>query len=111
LLTSIAIIGSDEGRARRAQVQCLVTQLHDGLRLERWQRLPSRTSIQPVVIGENGETMRIAASLYRQGFWVGGIRPPTVPAGTARLRITLSAGHTGDDVAQLIDALNALEKT
>jgi 8-amino-7-oxononanoate synthase len=111
LLTSVAIIGGNEGRERRAQVRCLVAQLHEGLRLERWQRLPSGTSIQPIVIGDNAETMRIAAALYAQGLWVGGIRPPTVPVGTARLRITLSAGHTSDDVTQLIDALNRLEKT
>jgi 8-amino-7-oxononanoate synthase len=55
--------------------------------------------------------MRAAAALYEQGIWVGGIRPPTVPAGTARLRVTFSAAHTPTDVAQLIAALNELERT
>ncbi|MES2260596.1 MAG: 8-amino-7-oxononanoate synthase [Pseudomonadota bacterium] len=111
LLTSVDIIAGTEGRERRAHVQTLVAQLHEELRLTRWQRLPSTTSIQPIVIGENEETMRVAAALYAQGLWVGAIRPPTVPKGTARLRITLSAGHTAAEVAQLTAALNAMEGT
>jgi 8-amino-7-oxononanoate synthase len=62
------------------------------------------------LIGDNADTMRAGAALYQRGLWVGAIRPPTVAPGTARLRVTLSAGHTGDDVAQLVCALNALEK-
>jgi 8-amino-7-oxononanoate synthase len=111
LLVSLQLIAGAEGRARRANLQALVAQLDDGLRLQRWQRLPSRTAIQPIVIGSNDDTMRAAAALYQQGIWVGGIRPPTVPAGSARLRVTLSASHTTHDVAQLINALNALERT
>jgi 8-amino-7-oxononanoate synthase len=111
LLTSLDIIGGAEGRERRARLNALVAQWQDGLRLQRWQRLPSSTAIQPVMIGENEETMRAAAALYEQGLWVGGIRPPTVPAGTARLRATLSASHSARDVAQLIAALNELERS
>ncbi len=111
LLTSLDIIAGDEGRARRRQLRALVAQWHAGLRLQRWRALLSATAIQPVVIGRNDETMRAAAALYEQGIWVGGIRPPTVPADTARLRVTLSAAHTADDVAQLIDAINQTEAT
>ncbi|WP_256078912.1 8-amino-7-oxononanoate synthase [Massilia sp. YIM B04103] len=111
LLTSLDILGGAEGRERRAHLQALVAQLQDGLRLQRWRLLPSHTAIQPIIIGDNAETMRAAAALYEQGIWVGGIRPPTVPADTARLRITLSAGHSTRDVAQLIAALNELERT
>jgi 8-amino-7-oxononanoate synthase len=111
LLTSLDLLEGDEGTARRAQLQALVAQLDDGLRLQRWQRLPSKTAIQPILIGDNGETMRAGAALYEQGLWVGAIRPPTVAAGTARLRVTLSAGHTSAEVARLIAALNALERT
>lgn len=111
LLTSIDIIAGEEGRARRANVQSLVRQLRAGLKLERWQHMPSDTAVQPIVIGENPETMRAAAALYAQGLWVGGIRPPTVPQGTSRLRVTLAAGHTAAEVDQLIAALNALERT
>ncbi|WP_296001339.1 8-amino-7-oxononanoate synthase [Rugamonas sp.] len=110
LLTSLDIIEGPDGVARRAHLRTLVAQLDAGLRLERWRRMASATAIQPIVIGDNAETMRAGAALYEQGLWVGAIRPPTVPAGTARLRVTLSAGHTGAEVAQLITALNALER-
>ena len=111
LQASLDIIGGEEGRQRRAHLQSLVAQLQDGLRLQRWQLLPSPTAIQPIVIGANDETMRLSAALYEQGLWVGGIRPPTVPADSARLRVTLSAGHSAQDVARLVDALNTLERT
>ncbi|PHV09202.1 8-amino-7-oxononanoate synthase [Janthinobacterium sp. BJB412] len=111
LLTSLDLLEGDEGRARRAHLQTLVAQLDAGLQLKRWQRMPSSTAIQPIVIGDNAETMTAGAALYEQGLWVGAIRPPTVPLGTARLRATLSAGHTSAEVAQLITALNALERT
>ncbi|MYM32942.1 8-amino-7-oxononanoate synthase [Duganella sp. FT94W] len=109
LLTSLDLLEGDEGATRRAHLQALVAQLDDGLRLRRWQRLPSKTAIQPLLIGDNAETMRAGAALYEQGLWVGAIRPPTVAPGTARLRVTLSAGHTSAEVATLIAALNALE--
>jgi len=111
LLASLDILEGAEGKARRAHLSKLVAQLDAGLQLERWQRLPSVTPIQPILIGDNAETMRVGAALYEQGLWVGAIRPPTVPLGTSRLRVTLSAGHTEAEVAQLIDALNALERT
>jgi 8-amino-7-oxononanoate synthase len=108
LLASMDIIDSDEGMARRAQLQRLIRQFKEGLRLQRWQLLPSETAIQPVQIGANDEAMRAAASLYAAGFWVPAIRPPTVPGGTARLRVTLSAAHTDDDVARLLAAIHTL---
>lgn len=111
LLASLELLESDEGIARRAHLQSLIAQLDSGLQLQRWQRMPSNTAIQPIVIGDNAETMRAGAALYEQGLWLGTIRPPTVPAGTARLRATLCAGHTSADVEQLIVALNALERT
>ena len=65
--------------------------------------------MQPIVIGDNAESLQAAATLYERGFWVPAIRPPTVPVGTARLRITLSAAHTSEDLSLLIDAVNGLE--
>ncbi|HEY0845633.1 MAG TPA: 8-amino-7-oxononanoate synthase [Noviherbaspirillum sp.] len=109
LLRSMDLIAGEEGGRRRAHLQKLIVQLRASLSLRRWQLMPSDTPIQPVVIGTNDETMRAAARLYEQGYWVPGIRPPTVPVNTARLRITLSAAHTAQDVAQLADAFNALE--
>ena len=111
LLTSLDIIGGAEGRQRRAHLQSLVTQLRSGLTLQRWQHPQSDTAIQPLIIGANDESMAAAAALYEQRLWVPAIRPPTVPAGTARLRVTLSAAHTADDVAQVVAAINTLERT
>jgi len=110
LLASLDIIAGAEGRERRAHLNALIAQLDDGLRLQKWQRIPSITAVQAIVIGANEDAMRASAALWEQGIWVGGIRPPTVPVGTARLRVTLSAAHTAQDVAQLVEALNALER-
>ncbi|MCS0632854.1 8-amino-7-oxononanoate synthase [Telluria mixta] len=111
LLASVDIIEGDEGEKRRADLRARIAQLDAGLRLERWQRPVSTTAIQPIIIGANDEAMAVAARLHEQGLWVPAIRPPTVAVGTARLRVTLSAAHTEQDVAQLITALNQLERT
>ncbi|TFW27783.1 8-amino-7-oxononanoate synthase [Massilia horti] len=111
LLASLDIIGGEEGAALRDRLSALVAQLDHELRLERWQRPASQTPIQPIIIGSNDEALRAAAALHEQGLWVPAIRPPTVAPGTARLRVTLSAAHTHEDVAQLAAALNKLERT
>jgi len=68
----------------------------------------SKTAIQPILIGDDFTALQISQKLFEQGFLVTAIRPPTVPEGTARLRITLSAKHTHEHIDQLIDALNPL---
>lgn len=110
LLASLDIIQGEEGQTRRAHLQQLIAQLRRDLKLKRWTLMPSDTAVQPIVIGDNAESLKAAATLYEQGFWVPAIRPPTVPVGTARLRITLSAAHTEEDLAQLIEAVNRLEE-
>ena len=110
LLTSLDLIAGAEGVARRAHLHHLLAQMDKDLRLQRWQRLPSTTPIQPIVIGSNAEALQMAALLLEQGLWVPAIRPPTVPENTARLRVTLSAAHSAQEVAQLISALNQLER-
>lgn len=67
----------------------------------------SVTPIQPLVIGDAAQTMAISRDLFARGCWVAGIRPPTVPAGTSRLRITLTAAHEPQHIDQLLDALLA----
>ncbi|WP_420475793.1 8-amino-7-oxononanoate synthase [Noviherbaspirillum sp. ST9] len=109
LMASMDIIDGEEGAQRRAHLRSLIGQLRSELNLQRWKLFPSNTAIQPVIIGANDEAMRAAKALYDQGFWVPGIRPPTVPAGTARLRVTLSASHTGPEVSQLASAFNLME--
>ena len=97
-----------EGDARRAHIASLAAQLADGLAGTRWQLLPSPTAIQPVIIGDNHEALRVAGALFERGLWVPAIRPPTVPKGTARLRVSLSAAHRTEHLAKLVDALREL---
>jgi len=67
--------------------------------------MPSDTPIQPIIIGDEKACMELGEKLYADGLHVGAVRPPTVPEGTARLRITLSAEHSEADVHQLMTAL------
>lgn len=67
--------------------------------------LPSHTAIQPLVIGDSEKALRISASLKQQGIWLSAIRPPTVPQGSARLRITLSAAHQSEDIRFIVQQL------
>ena len=110
LLASLDIIGGPEGLERRAHLAALVAHLRDALRFKHWQLAPSNTAIQPVIIGSNDDALRASAALHEQGLWVPAIRPPTVAPGTARLRVTLSAAHSHDEVARLARALNELER-
>ncbi len=73
-----------------------------------WTLLPSDCAIQPLVIGGNAETMHVMEQLRARGIWAPGIRPPTVPEGTGRLRISLSAAHTTAHIDALCDALHAV---
>ena len=104
--TSLAIaIAEDDRRVelneRIHQFRAGATQL--GLRI-----LPSSTPIQPVILGDAARALDVSARLREQGFYVPAVRPPTVPVGTARLRITLSAAHTRADVERLLGVLSAL---
>ena len=70
-----------------------------------WTLLPSSTPIQPIVIGDIATTVAVSEALLARGMLVPAIRPPTVPVGTARLRISLSAAHSQSDVTELTAAL------
>jgi len=112
LLTSFALIEGDLGKARRANLRHLQARLRVGVEglLARhpalgWRLAPSDTPVQPLIVGGNAEVMALAARLEREGIRVPGIRPPTVPKGEARLRITLCATHSEADVDQLLAAL------
>lgn len=107
LLASLRVIAAETWR--RERLAELVKTLRQGLKLQRWQLMPSETPIQPLLIGASQEAVRVSESLRRRGILVPAIRPPTVPQGTARLRITLSAAHSVADVQQLIDAVHQLE--
>ena len=93
---------------RREQLQILAARLRNGLVGLPWNLLPSQTAIQPLIIGENSAALNVMAKLQEKNIWVPAIRPPTVPAGTARLRISLSAAHTIEDVDGLVDGLRLI---
>lgn len=63
---------------------------------------PSSSAIQPLIIGDSEKALKISQALFEKGFYVGAIRPPTVPKNTARLRITLSADHTQTQIEHLL---------
>jgi len=107
LLESLELVRREEWR--RDRLRELVRQLKARLQVRRWRLEPSDTAIQPLIIGANAEAVAVAEALARGGLLVPAIRPPTVPAGTARLRISLSAAHVPDDVERLVAALNALQ--
>ncbi len=109
LLASLQIIAGDEGRQRRQRLAARIAQWRQGLQLSRWQRLDSSTAIQPVIIGDNEETMAVGQALRERGFWVGSVRPPTVPKGTSRLRVTLSAAHSEAQLGELITTMAEVE--
>ena len=109
LLKSLELLASEEHR--RQHLRALITALRDGLQSLPWTLLPSQTAIQPLIVGENQAAVALMESLQAHGIWVPAIRPPTVPAGTARLRISLSAAHTLADVERLVAALHAAART
>ena len=103
LLASLDLIAS--GDERRAHLQRLIVRLKTGLADLPWRLLPSQTAIQPLVIGGNDAAVQLAERLFKRGLWVPAIRPPTVPMGTARLRISLSAAHSEEQIDTLIGVL------
>ena len=93
---------------RRARLRELIARLKSDLEVLPWKLLPSETPIQPLLIGESREAVRASDALRGRGILVPAIRPPTVPRGAARLRISLSADHTREDVEALVSALRAI---
>ncbi|MXS80494.1 8-amino-7-oxononanoate synthase [Nitrosomonas eutropha] len=106
LLTSLQLIS--QGVWRRERLVQLIEQLRQKLQSLPWQLLLSDTPIQPLLVGGSREAVRLDQALRERGIWVPAIRPPTVPQGMARLRISLSAAHAGEDVDQLSAALHDL---
>lgn len=110
LLTALDIIEGPEGIMRRDKLRDLMGQLKNKIKLFKWDILYSESAIVPIIIGDNKMTLDAATYLMDEGMWVPAIRPPTVPDNTARLRITLSALHTNDDVSRLASTIMLLEK-
>jgi 8-amino-7-oxononanoate synthase len=93
---------------RREKLCALIARFRQGAAQLGLPLMGSRSAIQPIVLGDAGRAVQASRALERQGFLVTAIRPPTVPAGRARLRITLSAAHEETDVDRLLDALAQL---
>lgn len=101
-----------DGQSRRDTLQRHIAAVREGLgNLPRWRLMPSDTPIQPLVIGENADAVAVSRKLLEHGLLVPAIRTPTVPRGSARLRISLSAAHTAEEVGQLVSAIRTLAGT
>jgi 8-amino-7-oxononanoate synthase len=102
-LAALRVVRSGEGDLLRARLVDLVGRVSSGL-----GRQPQRSPIVPVVLGAEERAVEAAARLLELGLWVPAIRPPTVPPGTSRLRVTLSASHTDEQVDRLIVGLGSI---
>jgi 8-amino-7-oxononanoate synthase len=90
---------------RREHLKALIKQFRDGAQAIGLELMDSFTPIQPILIGDSGRALRLSQMLRERGLMVTAIRPPTVPAGSARLRVTLSAAHSQAQVQLLLEAL------
>lgn len=103
---SIQLLASDEGLLLRTRLFDNIAYFRSGCQDLGFNLLESNTAIQCILVGSNSAVMRLAAFLRSRRLVVGAIRPPTVPKGTARLRVTLSAAHTTKDIDCLLAALS-----
>ncbi|ANN68552.1 8-amino-7-oxononanoate synthase [Bordetella bronchialis] len=106
---SIALMRGEEGRARRATLQAHIATVRETVA----RCMPahgSSTAIQPFMVGGNEAALQLADALLERGLWAPAVRPPTVPPGTARLRLSLSAAHETADVQRLAQALETLHR-
>lgn len=105
-LTAVRVAREEDWR--REKLAALIARFREGAGQLGLPLMPSPTAIQPLLLGEAQATLDAAQALEAQGFLVGAIRPPTVPQGKARLRITLSAAHEEEHIDRLLEALSGL---
>ena len=110
LLKSLEIIETDEGKQRRTHLDKLIDIWQKEMHFSAWKKISSSTPIQPLILGSNANALLAAQLLDDAGYWIPAIRPPTVPVGSARLRITFSANHSEDDLRALINTLQSIEQ-
>ncbi len=109
--TRVALRIARDENWRREKLVRLIALFRDGAQQRGLALVPSRTPIQPVLIGDSSTTNQISARLESAGYFIPAIRPPTVPENSSRLRVTLSAAHEDSDIEQLLNALaTAMEK-
>ena len=108
-LKALDIIEGSEGAELRSHLKALVSRFQNAMKSLLPERCPgSETAIQPVIIGDAGIMMRVSEELKAAGILLGSIRPPTVPRGSARLRITLTAAHREEDADFLAEKLHQI---
>lgn len=95
----------EQGLARRRHLAHLIRRFREESQALGYQLMPSATPIQPIMVGDNWTALELSRQLEDRGLLVTAIRPPTVPEGQARLRVTLSAAHTDADLDRLLTAL------
>lgn len=100
---SLDLVEADD--QRREHLRALITRFRFGAEELGYELMPSQSPIQPIMVGGNQEALALSEALEQQGLLVTAIRPPTVPDGQARLRVTLSAAHTVEQVERLLRAL------
>lgn len=103
-----ALFQVQQGDALRQQLQQRIRQFRTAAAHLPLQLGASKTAIQPLLVGDNQQSLIWAEQLRAAGLWVTAIRPPTVPPGSARLRITLSAAHQPEDIDRLLEVLYGL---
>jgi len=108
---SLDLIEGIEGKERRKHLNELIQVWNQEMVFSDWIKVDSLSAIQPIIIGSNAHALQAAKQLDEAGYWIPAIRPPTVPEGKARLRVTFSANHTIDDVKQLIRTLQKIESS
>ena len=91
--------------SRRSHLQMLISEFRQEASALGYELMPSRTPIQPILVGDNWAALALSQALEERGLMVTAIRPPTVPEGQARLRVTFSAAHSSEDLATLLSAL------
>ena len=111
VLRSISLMEGEKGQELRIRLQQNITLWKKESTFTRWKRLESDTAIQPIMVGSNETALQLARALDQFGYWIPAIRPPTVPKGKARLRMTLSAVHTKEQIEGLCNVLYELESS
>lgn len=106
LRAALAVIRSREGDERREKLAMLIQRFRAGVNTPGLTLANSTSAIQPLIVGDNHKALQLADTLRQQGCWVTAIRPPTVPAGTARLRLTLTQAHEVQDIDRLLEVLH-----
>ncbi|MFO1369452.1 MAG: 8-amino-7-oxononanoate synthase [Marinagarivorans sp.] len=109
--TSAALQLVQQEPERRQRLRTHINHFVAGAKARALPLAPSQTAIQPLILGDNARALSWQHRLAQRGFWVGAIRPPTVPKGTARLRITLTAGHSRAQLEALLDTLAELAQS